>query len=184
MDNKIVAVVGMCGAGKTEVTETLVNRGFNKIYFGAVTFDELKKRNLPTNWENEKKIREEFRSTGDMAIYAKLNENKIKEAYDKGNVVIESLYSWSEYKYLKNIYKDNIELICVVTDKELRIERLSIREIRPMLRDDVETRDISEIENLEKGGPIAYADYFILNNGTKEELIKNTNEIIDKILSK
>jgi hypothetical protein len=31
-------------------------------------------------------------------------------------------------------------------------------------------RDWSEIENLEKGGPIAIADYFIINDGSLEQL--------------
>jgi len=34
-------------------------------------------------------------------------------------------------------------------------------------------RDISEIEKLDKGGPIAFSDYLVMNDGTLEEL--NTN---------
>ena len=42
-------------------------------------------------------------------------------------------------------------------------------------------RDIAEIENLAKGGPISLADYYILNNGTKEEYIERLEEIIKEM---
>ncbi|KXK43516.1 MAG: hypothetical protein UZ05_CHB002002834, partial [Chlorobi bacterium OLB5] len=32
------------------------------------------------------------------------------------------------------------------------------------------SRDISEIEKLDKGGPIAYTDYLIMNDGTLDEM--------------
>ena len=38
-----------------------------------------------------------------------------------------------------------------------------------------------EIENLYKGGPIAYADYYIFNNGTLEEYEKRLDEILKQI---
>ncbi len=179
MKNIIIAVVGLCGAGKSEVTNIFVNNSFVKVYFGDVTFDEMEKRNIPVTPENEKLIREELRATSDMAIYAKKSEPKIREAYENGkNVVVESLYSWSEYKYLKEIYKDDFKLLAVVTDKDLRAERLRNRPNRPLTDEEVTRRDYSEIENIEKAGPIAIADHFVLNNGTLEELKKQVEEYI------
>ena len=180
MENKIVAVVGMCGSGKSVITEMLIQDGFQKVYFGDVTFDEMKRRGLELNWENEKLIREEFRATGDMGIYAKLNAPKIEELYKQGNVVVESLYSWSEYKYLKEIYKDNFILLSLVSNAGVREERLAVRDYRSMTKQDVYIRDYSEIENLEKGGPIARADYYLLNNGTMEELKAQYDEFMKK----
>ena len=180
MKNKIVAVVGLCGAGKSEVTNMFVENKFEKVYFGDVTFDEMKKRNMEITEENERVIREELRATNDMAVYAKKSEPKIKKAYEEGkNVVVESLYSWSEYKYLKEIYKDSFKLLAVVTDRDLRAERLKNRQHRPLTDEEVTQRDYSEIENIEKAGPIAIADRFVLNNGTFEELKEQVQEYID-----
>ena len=180
MKNIIVAVVGLCGAGKSEVTNIFVENKFEKVYFGDVTFDEMKKRNIEVTPENERLMREELRATNDMAIYAKKSEPKIKKAYEEGkNVVVESLYSWSEYKYLKEIYKDNFKLLAVVTDRDLRAERLKNRPNRPLTDEEVTQRDYSEIENIEKAGPIAIADRFVLNNGTFEELKEQVQEYID-----
>lgn len=182
MGNKIVAVVGMCGAGKSEVTSQILKKGFKRIYFGDVTFDEIKRRGLERNWQTEKLVREEFRASGDMGIYAKLNAPKIAEAVKTQNVCIESLYSWSEYKYLKEIYGDDFHLISVVTNLGVREKRLSMRKVRPMTAEDVRDRDYSEIENLEKGGPIGRADFYIKNNGPMILLKLQTNCIIKKIL--
>ena len=43
MKNKLVAIVGMCGSGKSDATEWFVELGWDRVYFGGVTMDELKK---------------------------------------------------------------------------------------------------------------------------------------------
>ena len=180
--NKVIAIVGMCGAGKSEATTYFENKGFKRVYFGAITFDEMKKRGLDPTQDNERMIREEFRSTGDMAIYAKLNEEKVKNAYKDGNVVIESMYSWSEYKYIKELFGENFKVISIVVDKDLRKERIAKRSTRSLTDEEVNKRDYTEIENIEKAGPIAIADYFILNNGDMDKLYKDCEEIYNKII--
>ena len=40
--NKIIAIVGMCGAGKSVACEYLESIGYKKVYFGGVTMDKLK----------------------------------------------------------------------------------------------------------------------------------------------
>ena len=40
---------------------------------------------------------------------------------------------------------------------------------------------ISEIENIAKAPPIAYADYYIFNNGTLEDYEKQLEEILKQI---
>lgn len=182
-DNIIVAVVGLCGAGKSEATQVFIDNNFKKVYFGDATFDEMKRQNLEINPQNERKIREELRAKGDMAIYAKLSEPKIKDFYNAGNnVCVESLYSWSEYKYLKEIYKDKFKLLAIVTDRDLRAKRLKTRTFRPLTDEEVTTRDYTEIENIEKAGPIAIADHFIVNNDSMESLKKQVQQYIDSLL--
>ena len=179
MKNRIVAVVGMCGTGKSEVVKFFENYGYKRVYFGDVTFDEMKRQGLEINAENERKVREGFRSTGDMGIYAKLNEPKITALYEKGeNVCIESMYSWSEYKYLKEKYGDDFFVVCVVSNLKVREARLAIREHRPLTKEETKNRDYTEIENIEKGGPIGRADLYIINNHSMEDLKKQTMDII------
>ena len=181
--NKIIAIVGMCGAGKSEATNYFGEKGFERVYFGAITFDEMKKRGLEPTQDNERKIREEFRASGDMGIYAKLNEDKVRNAYARGNVVIESMYSWSEYKYIKEIFGDAFQVICIVVDKTIRKERIANRTTRALNSEEADKRDYTEIENVEKGGPIAIADYYILNNGSMEEMYSQCETIYNKIIN-
>lgn len=176
--NKIIAIVGMCGSGKTVATELFEKAGYQKVYFGKVTFDEMEKRGLEINEANERLIREEFRSTGDKAIYARLNLPKIEELHKTSNVVVESMYSWSEYKLLKEHFGETFEVLAIVTNCGKRRERLLTRKIRPMTIEQSLSRDYSEIENIEKAGPIGIADYYITNNGSEEEFEKKILDFI------
>ena len=179
--NKIVAVVGMCGSGKSVAVEEFEKRGWQKVYFGAATFELLAKKGLEITPDNERMAREELRKDGDKGIYAKIFLPKIEELYKKGNVVIESMYSWSEYKYVKEKFGDAFSVLAIITNTPLRRERLSTREYRPLSYEESKTRDYTEIENIEKGGPIVIADYNILNNSTKEDFVKEVNNLLDTL---
>ena len=74
-----------------------------------------------------------------------------------------------------------MKTIAIITDKKIRYKRLTEREIRPLTKKEAKERDLAEIENIAKAPPIAYADYFILNNGTLEEYEKRLEEIIKQI---
>ena len=56
-----------------------------------------------------------------------------------------------------------------------------MRRERPFDGVAIRERDRSEIENLEKGGPIAAADYYILNNGTRDDMKLRLEEILKEI---
>ncbi len=182
--NKIIAIVGMCGSGKTVATELFEEAGYKKIYIGAITFEELARRGLEVNEQNERLIREEFRSSGDKAIYSRMSLPKIEELYAQGNVVVESMYSWSEYKLLKEHFGDAFEVLAIVTNAKLRRERLVNRPLRPFSLEDSKSRDYAEIENIEKAGPIGIADYYITNNGSEEEYKQKVIDFIKEYTNK
>ena len=175
--NKIIAIVGMCGSGKSVASEYLENKGYEKVYFGGVTMDKLKESGLEITPSNEKMMREKLRSELGMGAYAKILLPKIKELSKKCNVVLDGLYSWDEYKILKSEL-DNLMVIAIICDKKIRYDRLATRGFRPLTYEEASNRDVSEIENLAKGGPIAYADYYINNNGSIEKYYQRLNEIL------
>lgn len=163
--NRIVAVVGMCGSGKSRATEVFMAHGWNCIYFGGVTINELKKRNMPINEQNERAVREELRRELGPAAFAIKLEQDIRDSVAKSNTVLDGVYSWQEYVKLKELFGDNLIVLAIVTNRGLRYARLSNRPVRPLTAENAEKRDYAEIENLYKGGPIAIADYYIDNNG-------------------
>ena len=127
---KIIAIVGMCGSGKSVACDYLENLGYKKVYFGGVTMDKLKEIGLEITPDNEKMMREKLRQDLGMGAYAKVLLSKIKE--------------------------------------------LSIN-------NDAIKRDVSEIENIAKAGPIAYADYYIFNNGTINDFHNRLAEILSDL---
>ena len=178
--NKLIAVVGMAGSGKSIATDYLKEHGWTKIYFGGVVYDHMKKEGIEITPESQKEYRENIRKKYGMAAVAVLLEEEIKESVKNNNTVLDGLYSWDEYIFLKEKFKD-LKLICIVCDKQLRYDRIAIRPDRPFNTEEIIIRDTSEIENLAKGGPIAYADYYIFNNGSLEDYEKRLLEILEQI---
>lgn len=188
---KIVAIVGMAGSGKSVVSDYLVSKGFEYLRFGQVVLDIVKEKNLKPTEENESKIREDLRKKNGMAAIAIINLPKIEKKLKKSNLVVDGLYSWSEYKLLKHKFNYNFIVISVYASPKTRYKRLAGRKLlkkdiklrnRPATYEQAKKRDYAEIENIEKGGPIAMADFTIINEGSIEELKKSVDKIINKII--
>lgn len=180
--SKIVAIVGMCGSGKSVATDILENEfNYKKVYFGGVTMEKLKEANLEVTPENEKMMREGLRKELGMGAYAKILLPRIVELSKENDVVLDGLYSWDEYKILNEELGDKITMIAIVADKNIRYERLAKRDIRALNGEQAKSRDIAEIENSAKGGPISYADYYILNNGDLDNYHNRLLDIIKNI---
>ena len=168
--NKAVAVVGMCGSGKSVLCSYFTDMGWSSVYFGGVAVSQLKKSGTPVNEANERAIRERLRRELGMGAFAVILKDEILDKLQRTNVVLDGLYSWSEYTILKELLGDNLVVLAVVTNSSIRKQRLESRTVRPLTAEMVDSRDVAEIENSEKGGPIAKADYYILNNGTEQQL--------------
>ncbi len=179
--NKIIAIVGMCGSGKSIASDILEENGYEKVYFGGVTLDKLKEKQLEVNPESEKMMREKLREDLGMGAFAKILLPKIKELSLTKNVVLDGLYSWDEYKILSDELGKQLIVIAIVADKRIRYSRLEKREIRPLTKKEAKNRDLSEIENIAKAPPIAYADYYVFNNGTIDDYQKRLKEILREI---
>jgi len=190
MPNKITCIVGMTGAGKSIVSDEFVKQGFAYLRFGQITIDKIKEKGLEINEANERKIREDLRKEYGQAAFATLNIPKIDELLKKSNVVVDGLYSWSEYKLLKKRYGDSMYVVAVYAPPKLRYERLKNRNLeddekqrfRSLKEKEARARDFAEIENIEKGGPIAIADFTILNTGTIDQLKEKVKETLSEIV--
>lgn len=178
---KVVSIVGMAGSGKSEVARVFEENGFIRIRFGDVTDEEVKKRGLELNEKNERYVRELLRQEYGMSAYARLNLPRIDLALKQSDVVVDGLYSWEEYTLLKNHYGDNFFVVAVWASPRTRYARLSQRSNRRLTPEEALSRDWSEIENTNKGGPIAIADFTIINESSVEDLRKETRKIISRL---
>jgi dephospho-CoA kinase len=184
--HKLVCITGLTGSGKTIASEYFVKKGFQYLRFGQITLDEIKKRGLAPVEKNERKIREEIRKKYGMGAYATLNLPKFKKLLRKSNTLGDGLYSFEEYKILKKEFGTRFVTIAIYAPPQIRYQRLARRRLkeedekiinRPAKRSEAMSRDYAEIENLNKGGTIAMADYTIINTGS----LKLFKTLIEKV---
>jgi dephospho-CoA kinase len=179
----VIALVGMPGAGKTLVAEHLSKLSFPVVRFGQIIINELVSRGLPVNPEHEQKIRLELRQLNGMDACAKKALPLIKSALkERGVVVVDGLYSFSEYKRLHEEFGNDLVVIAIAAPRSVRYRRLANRPDRPFSEEQARQRDYHEIENIEKGGPIAIADYTIVNGDGVDELRNQVDTLLKQVL--
>ena len=165
---KIIAFVGMPGSGKTEAADVARNLKFPVIRLGDLTDEELKKRGLEINEQNERKIREDLRKEFGMDIYAKRASERAEQINAEKTVVLDGVKSFEEFLFLKNKYGKNFVSVCTTASPATRHKRLGQRKIRPLNELECRSRDLSELKNLNEGATIAMADCYILNEKLKK----------------
>lgn len=179
---RALALVGMPGAGKTICAEYLRRRGYFTLRFGAVVVDEVGRRGWNVNPANERIVREELRERDGMAAMAIISLPKLQAALKRHRgIIIDGLYSFSEYKLLVEKLGAPLLLVAVAAPRHLRYQRLSTRPERPLTPREARERDIHEIEALEKGGPIAMADYTLINDGAPAELLRQLDALLESL---
>ncbi len=181
---KILAIVGMSGTGKSVIVDYLTEHGVPKVYFGGMIIKEMTKRGIEITPDNERNFREKIRQDEgkDWVVQQAIAETKDLIAAGQKRIVLDGVYSWTEYKILKHEFPgDQLTFIAVITPKNLRYDRVARRPERPFDAKAIRERDYSEIENLEKGGPIVAADYFLMNDGSMDDLYKQLDAVLKEI---
>lgn len=179
---KLIAIVGMPGAGKTVAADFFRTKDIPILRFGDQTDISLKELGLERNEKNERFVREKLRKDLGMAAMAIKIEPRILEVAKTNRVIVlDGLYSWEEYIYLKQKFPE-IQLLCIYAPPKVRYERLGRREVRSLTEREAHTRDIAELENLNKGGPIAIADYCIVNDGDEEAFQSQLESLYNKLV--
>jgi len=190
--HKLVCITGLTGSGKSVASDYFVKKGFQFLRFGQITLDEVKRRGLEPTESVERPIREEFRKKHGMAAFAILNLPKLKKLLKNGDTLGDGLYSFEEYKVLKKEFGNSFKVIAVYAPPKIRYERLTNRKLhkhdtslrnRPSTQKDAGSRDYAELENLNKGGTIAMADYTIVNTKDIEYFNSQLEEIYEGIIN-
>lgn len=165
----IIAIVGLSGSGKTEAAHFFKEKGLPVISFSSIINDYVDEHHLQHNEETHNKLRLDFRKKHGMESMAILSKDKIEQAVKENPItVIEGLYSWEEFTYLKKEFPEvKVYLLAIHADKQLRYSRISHRKDRSLLYG--EQRDIDELIGTNKGPPIAFADFLVKNNFSLDE---------------
>ena len=179
--NKILAIVGMPGSGKSEAANHFRKLGLPVISFSEIVKKPIESKKLPDTLEVHHNIRQEIRDKYGYEAMALLSHEKIEEALKKHKlIVIEGMRSWEEYEYLKkNFSEAKVHILALFVDKQKRYQRIKNRASRSNLRG--EERDLDEMLQTHMGPTIAYADYLIKNNFSLEELRHKLDEVYREI---
>jgi dephospho-CoA kinase len=179
----VVALVGMPGAGKSVCTEYIVGKGFPSVYFGGIALEEVRHRGMELNEANEKIVREDIRAQEGKDAFAKRILKQMDELFAAGSekIVVDGIYSWTEYKIFKERFGESLAVIAVTAPRHIRHQRLTNRPIRPLTEQEITQREYAEIENLEKGGPIANADFTLVNDDESDNLLKKLDKLLHQI---
>lgn len=179
---RALAIVGMPGSGKTTCAHILREAGYPTFRFGSIVIEEIQRRGWQITPAHEQKIREDLRQDEGMAVMAQRALPVLKRIVnERGCVVMDGLYSFSEYRYLRDALDEELALLAIAAAKKLRHQRLSNRIDRPLSRQEAEQRDWQEIEALEKSAPIALADHTIVNDGSVAELAHQLNLVLESL---
>jgi dephospho-CoA kinase len=180
---KIVAFVGLPGSGKSTATEYISQKQIPRVYFGGVVLEAVEKAGLDINPRNEQYMREKLRADEGNDVIVNRIVEQIQNLISAGQkrIIADGLYSWTEYKIMKKAFPGELTVIAVVSPRRSRYRRLADRPTRPLTEREATERDWAEIERLEKGGPIAMADSYIINDGTIEELYEEIDTKLKQI---
>ena len=179
---RTLALVGMSGSGKTVCAAYLQDKGYFQFRFGSIIVDEVQRRGLEVKPDNEKLVREEFRTQDGMDAIAKRALPILKaQMANHTTIIIDGLYSFSEYKTLRRELGDDMVVLAIVAPRQVRYQRLATRPVRPLTPAEAELRDFAEIESIEKGGPIAIADYTIVNDSDPANLYARLDALLNQL---
>lgn len=180
---KILAFVGLPGAGKSSAVDYLTDKHYPKVYFGGVIYAAMDEAGIERTAESETKFREAIREQEGKDFVVNRIVTQINNLIDCGEhrIVADGLYTWTEYKILKKAFGHNLEVAAIVAPRHVRHHRLTKRVERPYTVDEASKRDWAEIEHLEKGGPIAIADHYIINDKGLDHLYEQVDAVLAHI---
>jgi len=179
----VVGIVGMPGAGKGTVRETLQKMGYPVVVMGDEIREEAKRRKLKPTPENLGKVMLRLREKEGPAAVAKRCIPKMEKA--KGEVVVvEGIRSLHEVDEFKKHFP-NFTLIAIHTSPETRFRRLFQRKRSddPKGWETFMERDSREL-SVGIGAAIATANHMIVNEETKSQLKRKTLDVLKEVLEK
>lgn len=180
---KILAFVGLSGSGKTTAVEHFTKKGFPKVYFGGIIYEAMAEAGIEKGESNEHVFRTEIRKKeGEDFVVKRI----IKQIHDLANagqhrIIADGIYTWEEFKAIKHEFPGETTVVAITAPKHVRYHWLEHRADRPQTLQISAERDKHEIENLQKGGPIAAADYFIMNNGSMENFYDQLDAVAESL---
>jgi dephospho-CoA kinase len=182
-----IGITGTIASGKGAVVEILKEKGF--VHFSAREFilEEVTKRGLPPTRANTFIVANDLRKTHEPSY---IIEQLFHKASASGtNSVIESIRATGELEFLRK--QPDFYLIAIDADPKVRYERavrrkssLDLVTFEKFLEDEKNEMKSVNPNELNINYCIENADFHLTNNGSKEELRTQVEEVLKKIMPK
>ena len=181
----IIGITGTLGSGKGTIVEYLVRqKGFTHFSVREYLLKEIGQRNLPKNRDSMVIVANELRKQNTPSyITDQLYEQSLKQ---NKNAIIESIRTPGEAESLRT--KGEFYLFAVDAEPKIRYERIKLRnsetdhidfdtfianEKREMTATDPNKQNLKKCREM--------ADFVFLNDGSREDLFKAVENVINKI---
>ncbi|MCD6248562.1 MAG: flagellar hook-basal body complex protein FliE [Hadesarchaea archaeon] len=180
----VIGVVGLQGSGKTEVAKAISQFGIPRVRMGDIVLEEVRKRGLDLNEQTVGAIAEEIRKIEGAAAIAKRCAPLIRSlGRGKKGVVVDGIRSKAEVDEFREIFGKNFLLIAVKANERIRYERVRSRS---RIDDATGPESFREKEKRELSWGLKQAmeaaDFTLINEGTLEDLQRQVNKILKKII--
>lgn len=180
---KIIGITGTFGAGKGTIVEYLIDKGFTHYSASGFITEEIMRRGLPVNRDSMIEVANDLRAKNSPSY---IIEELYKRAAAVGDdAVIESIRTLGEAESLQG--KGDFILLAVDAGRSVRYERILKRASE---KDNVSFEEFCDREDKEMqsadptkqniSAVMTLANYRLSNDGTKEELFKQLDEILNK----
>jgi dephospho-CoA kinase len=183
----IIGITGTLGAGKGTVVEYLTeHKQFNHYSVRAYLLEEIRRRKLPENRDSMVLVANDLRHKHSPSY---VTDQLYFEALEMGqNCIIESIRTPGEITSLRE--KGDFFLFAVDADQEIRYQRIFDRksETDHISFDTFLENEAREMTTTDPGKQnlqacIRQADFLLNNNGTRDDLFKQVETILAKILT-
>ena len=180
----IIGITGTLGSGKGTVVEFLKEKGFAHFKMSDFIAEEIKKRGMPISRDTMVEVGNDLRAMHSSGYIAE--ELYKRAAAQSKNAVIESLRAVGEIEALKA--KGSFYLFAVDADPKIRYERIKERKsekdnisFEKFLEDEKREMTSSDPNKQNISACMKLADYTFLNNGAKENLIRQIEKTLAEI---
>ena len=177
---KVIAIVGMPGAGKGLVSEAARSRGIPVLVCGDVVREETERRGLAPTPENMGCVMLAMRSEEGPAVVAERLIPKIA-SFTSPVVIVEGVRSMAEVDALRRNH--TVAIVAVHASPRTRYQRLSSRgrSDDPKSWEDFSERDSREL-SVGIGNVIALAQEMLVNEASIDDLKAASELVISKVM--
>lgn len=176
----VIGLTGMIGAGKSAVSDHLIQKyNFFYISSGDVVRDELKTLGLEINRINAQSLAKQKVEEYGKDYWV----NKILDAINNSNsdyAIFDGIRYWVDYSKSKELFGDDFILIQVDAPKQERFQRMKLRNRPgdPQTILDFEKQQKKELDIFDLTKIFENKDFFIDNSGSMIALKKKVDAII------